>query len=305
MTGGSSSTAEKTEGGSIPPPLDERLPRLRNALADAERLLICLDFDGTLAPIVETPDEAVPTDEMQAAVTALADAPAVTTAIVSGRALRDVRGRIDGPAIYAGNHGLELARDGSIAVHPIGRKRARRIETVCTTLETVLAPIPNYRIENKRLTGTVHFRSVPEAAHAVVAAHTRRVVDWIASDDLEISTGKCILEIEPSIPWGKGNAVELIAAELPSETLSIYVGDDVTDESAFRAVEPDGFGIRVGGPEPSASSCRVRSPGEVTAFLTWLESVGVELVRTGMAGASGAPNRSPSIDRAGENGWWE
>ncbi|SDQ93907.1 trehalose-phosphatase [Natronobacterium texcoconense] len=280
MSTGNESAADVSETESVPPPIDERLPEIRNALGRARELLVCLDFDGTLAPIVETPDEAVPTPETEAAVATLADETGVTTAIVSGRALGDVRERIDGPSIYAGNHGLELAREGSIGVHPVARKRARRIDTVCETLETVLEPIPNYRIENKRLTGTVHVRSVPAAARSVVAARTRAVVDRLAGDALEVSTGKRILEIEPSIPWGKGNAVELIAAELPPGTLPFYIGDDVTDESAFRAVEPEGIGIRVGGDEPSAGSCRVSSPDEVATFLEWLGTTGVELVRS-------------------------
>ncbi len=146
-----------------PRPLWERLSRVRATLADAAGLLVCLDFDGTLAPIVDDPDAAVPTESNQRAVTALAETPGVTTAVVSGRALTDVRERIDGPTIYAGNHGLELARNGSVAVHPVARKRAIRVERLCAMLETVLVSVPNCRVENKRLTGTVHLRSVPAA----------------------------------------------------------------------------------------------------------------------------------------------
>ena len=96
-----------------PPPLSERLPAVRERLEDAPQLLVCLDFDGTLAPIVERPDEARPLPENEDAVAALAANPAVTTAVVSGRALADVRERIDGPNVYAGNHGLELAAAAS------------------------------------------------------------------------------------------------------------------------------------------------------------------------------------------------
>lgn len=259
-----------------PRPIDEQRSRIRSRLAGASRLLLCLDFDGTLAPIVEEPDAAAPTSENETAVATLAAEPAVSTAIVSGRALADVRERIDGPRTYAGNHGLELARNGSVAVHPVAHKRAARIETVCMALETILEPVPNSRIENKRLTGTVHLRSVPPAARPIVRRHTHAVVDRFGGDALEISTGKRILEIGPSIPWGKGNAVALIEADMPPKTVPMYIGDDVTDESAFRVVEPNGFGIRVGGDESSAASCRLDSPDEVATFLEWLGSVGVD-----------------------------
>ncbi|WP_254524340.1 trehalose-phosphatase [Natrinema caseinilyticum] len=263
---------------SPPKPIDERLPEIRTTLERAAGMLVCLDFDGTLAPIVEDPDAAAPTQPNREAVAALARTAGVTTAVVSGRALADVRERIDGPTVYAGNHGLELARGGSIAVHPVARKRADRIQRVCSVIETVLESVPNCRVENKRLTGTVHVRTVSKSAEPIVRRVTRDIVDRFGGDDLEISSGKRILEIGPNVPWGKGNAVELIAADEPPRTAVVYVGDDVTDESAFRAVEPDGIGIRVGGDEPSSASCRVESPAEVESALSWFASTGAKLI---------------------------
>ncbi|WP_226007346.1 trehalose-phosphatase [Natrinema salinisoli] len=263
---------------SPPRPLDDGLPQLRATLEDADGLLLCLDFDGTLAPIVDDPNAAVPTERNREAVASLAAAPSVTTAVVSGRALTDVRERIDGPSIYAGNHGLELARRGTVAVHPIARKRAARVDRVCSVLEDSLASIPNCRIENKRLTGTVHVRSVPPADEQTVRRLTREAVDRFGGDALEISPGKRILEIGPDVPWGKGQAVELIAADVSPETVVVYIGDDVTDESAFRAVEPDGIGVRVGNDDPSSASYRVQAPADVAAFLSWLGATGTGLV---------------------------
>lgn len=277
------------------PSFEERRDVLRGRIAEARQLLVCLDFDGTLAPIVEDPDEARPLPEAEAAVETLTETADVTTAVVSGRALTDVRERIDGPRLYAGNHGLELARgsgeecdghegpeehdgpgdlhgtDSTIAVHPIARKRARQVHAVCAALETVTASIPNVRIENKRLTATVHVRTVPAELHGFVEETTHRLVDRFAGDALEVSTGKQILEIGPAIPWGKGNAVRLLAADHPPGTVTIYVGDDVTDESAFRAIRPDGIGVYVGGNDGTAASCRVSDPDAVARFLRWLE----------------------------------
>ncbi|ELY48880.1 trehalose-phosphatase [Natronolimnohabitans innermongolicus] len=261
-----------------PAPLSDVRPRLRSRLTGASRLVCCLDFDGTLAPIVDDPEAATATAANEAAVATLSAEPSVTTAVVSGRALADVRERIDGPSTYAGNHGLELEREDSVAVHPVASKRAARIEAVCTTLEDRLADVPNVRIENKRLTGTVHFRSVPEDVRPEARRRTRETVERLGGDALEVSSGKRILEIEPSIPWGKGNAVALIAADAPDDAVPIYVGDDVTDESAFETVEPEGIGVRVGGDEPSAASARLESPDAVATFLEWLGSTGVELL---------------------------
>ncbi|MFC6718302.1 trehalose-phosphatase [Natrialbaceae archaeon GCM10025810] len=269
---------------SVPDPIDEVLPSVRAALEGASRLLVCLDYDGTLAPIVEDPDEAAITPENRDAVAELTASPAVTTAVVSGRSLADVRERVAGPSAYAGNHGLELARDGSVAVHPIARTRSRRVDELCWALESVLEPIPNAWVQNKRLTGTVHFRSVPRRVRPVARRLARGLVDRFASDALDRSRGKRILEVSPSIPWGKGNAVELIEAAEPDDTFAVYVGDDVTDESAFEAVEPDGLGVRVGGAESSAASARVESPDEVASLLRWFAEVGIDrLDRSGTA----------------------
>ncbi|WP_440767407.1 trehalose-phosphatase [Natronorubrum sp. DTA7] len=281
-----------------PQPIDDQRDRIRSRLARASHLLCCLDFDGTLAPIVDDPDAAAPTAENEAAVATLAAAPPVTTAIVSGRALADVRQRIDGPKTYAGNHGLELERDESVAVHPVARKRATKIERVCAALETALEPVPNIRIENKRLTGTVHVRSVSPALRPTVEHVTTAVVDRFGGDALEISTGKRILEIGPSIPWGKGNAVGLIDADTPPRTVAMYIGDDVTDESAFRTVEPDGIGIRVGGDEPSAASCRLDAPDDVATFLEWLGSIGVDALERNRTRTSSVDDRSTAAVRS-------
>ncbi|QLG48595.1 trehalose-phosphatase [Natrinema halophilum] len=286
-----------TETKSPPQPVDERLPDIRATLERAAGALVCLDFDGTLAPIVDNPDAAAPLEPNRTAVVSLERAPGITTAVVSGRALADVRERVDGPSVYAGNHGLELARNGAVAVHPVARKRADRIQRVCSVLETALATVPNCRIENKRLTGTVHVRSVPPAVEPVVRRVTREVVDRFGGDALEISTGKRILEIGPDVPWGKGNAVELIAADEPPQTAVVYVGDDVTDESAFRAVEPNGIGIRVGDDEPSRASCRVESPAEVASVLSWLCSTGADLL--GRSGPTVEPAADPSSTTRG------
>ncbi len=91
---------------------------------------------------------------------------AVSTAIVSGRALADVRGRVGESDAYAGNHGLELLRNGSLAVHPVASKRATLVGESCSALEAALDSVPGVRIENKRLTATVHAgrpRSAPSA----------------------------------------------------------------------------------------------------------------------------------------------
>lgn len=257
--------------------VEESIAGLREAIRGAAHVLVCLDFDGTLAPIVEEPAGAGITDRNRAAVSALAANPDATTAVVTGRALTDIRQRLSLPITYAGNHGLELYRGGETAVHPVARKRAPLVDRVSETLELALGPVPNYRIENKRLTGTVHVRSVPDPARERVYATVEDAVDRLAGGRLETSRGKRIIEYSPSVSWGKGEAISLLERSAPEDTAVVYLGDDITDESAFRALSLDDVGIRVGDGE-SAASHRVRSPAEVASILAWLAGTGIGLV---------------------------
>lgn len=249
---------------------------LREGIRGATHLLVCLDFDGTLAPIVDEPDAAAITEENRAAVEALAAEPAITPAVVTGRALADIRERLPLAITYAGNHGLELFREGETAVHPIARKRIPLVDRICEALEVALESVPNCRVENKRLTGTVHVRSVPGPARERVYAITERVVDRLAGDAVETSRGKRIIEFSPSVDWGKGDAVGLLERSAPEGSAVVYLGDDVTDESAFREIEPDDVGIYVGRDGASVASCRVDSPPAVASVLSWLADRGVD-----------------------------
>lgn len=260
----------------VPPPVTQRLYRLRDELREAEALLVCLDFDGTLAPIVEESTAAEMTPANRGALAALANEPAVTVAVVSGRALADVRQRVDRADVVAGNHGLELARDGRTAVHPIAEKRSRTLAHVCSILEAHFEAVPNCRVEDKGLTGTVHVRSVPDAAREYVRRTTRSVVDRVADDDLECATGKRVIEIVPQLAWDKGDAVELVEGDLSDGTFTVYAGDDAADEDAFDAVEPEGLGVLVGPERVSRASRRVGSPSGVAALLWWLASTGAD-----------------------------
>ncbi|MCU4924928.1 trehalose-phosphatase [Halobacteria archaeon AArc-dxtr1] len=256
-------------------PLASHRDRLAQAISAAESVVLCLDFDGTLAPIVEEPDAAEPIDGAVDAVQTLEALPDVTTAIVSGRALDDVRDRIDGPSIYAGNHGLEIERDGRVAIHPVAADRAETVDEVCARLDDQFDSVSGCRIENKRLTGTVHFRSVPETDRETIVERTTRTVERVGGDELSWSRGRRIIEFTPDVSWGKGGAVEVIASGVvgewpPDDAAVLYVGDDTTDESAFDTVEPHGIGVRVGSTTASNASCHVESPTAVVSLLEWL-----------------------------------
>lgn len=267
----------------VPTPLDDRWSELRRRFEAASHLLCCLDFDGTLAPIVEDPDEARVPDETRRTLERLHADPNVTVAIVSGRSVPDLRRRIDLPVSLIGNHGLERydppGLDGSgTTVHPLAAAAIPRIDTCCGVLETALDAIPNAAVEHKRLTGTVHYRTVPEPLQPTCKWLAIEVIERIGGDRLSISEGNAIVEFGPAIDWGKGDAVELLRAEHAQDAVVLVCGDDTTDEDAFRVLDGADIGIQVGQPRPSHGTYRTASPATLARFLERVADDGTALL---------------------------
>lgn len=256
--------------------------RLPSALTELDRLVaevagrrpaFFLDYDGTLAPIVERPEDAVMASETREVLRRLAARfPAV---VVSGRGRPDVAGLVDLPELtYAGSHGFDIegpAVDGG--EHGLRYQAAAEAEpavaAVTAALERELAGVPGAQVEPKRFTVAVHYRRVPEGRFAEVEAAVDRQV--AAHPELRKAHGKKVFELRPDLDWDKGRAVlwvlEALGLDRPG-VVPLYVGDDVTDEDAFRALAERGIGILVAEePRETAARYRLRDPDEVRAFL--------------------------------------
>jgi alpha,alpha-trehalase len=127
-------------------------------------------------------------------------------------------------------------------------------------------------IEAKKYSVAVHYRLVqPEDIPAVEQAVQAVLARF---SDLTVTPGKKVFELRPRVDWNKGRAVTwlLLALHLEGpEVLPIFIGDDVTDEDAFRAVQARGFGVLVATePRETVAAYRLRDPAEVEAFLRWL-----------------------------------
>jgi trehalose 6-phosphate phosphatase len=254
--------------GEAPPLLGNWLSRLEDHLSRCEHLTLCLDFDGTLAPIAEDPDAAAMPADVERALAALADRPGVEPAVVSGRALSDLRERVDPDVTLAGNHGLEMDRGEREWVHPAAAERRGALERAIGDVAERLAAYPDCRIEDKGVTATVHHRGA-DADHATVRAAVRTAL----SDEpaLVATEGRKIVEVRPDVEWHKGEAVRELVDD-GERASAVYVGDDVTDEDAFEALEDRScrsVGVLVGD-RPSAADYRVHDVDCVRAFLAWL-----------------------------------
>ena len=240
-------------------------PAVDARLRKAEHLLLMLDFDGTLAPIVpHPPDARVPAKTMEA-LRALARCSRVTMAIVSGRSAGDVRSLAGLAGIhYFGSHGRERIRPDSDAVEADDRGRSA-IAAVSRRLVMDLADVTGFEVENKGLSAAAHYRNANPGDYERIAESVRRAVG--ADPALRASPGKMVFDITPADGVDKGVAATTLLREIGG--LAIYFGDDTTDETAFRALPQKSVTVFVG---PTSSSSRARfrvtNPLEVGTALT-------------------------------------
>lgn len=232
-----------------------------------DRLAVFLDYDGTLAPIVSHPEDASLSDSMRQTLGSLAAR--VPVAILSGRDLDDVRGRVfvDG-VVYAGNHGFDIAGAGGLR-RELGAAHLTVLDAAEAELREALDDIPGAQLERKHFSVAAHYRNVNEndafkvalAVEAVAARHR----------ELRRMDGKKVYELLPDIDWNKGKAVLWLLETLSLKgrnALPIYIGDDRTDEDAFRALEKRGVTILVSEhPQATAANYCLNNPEEVERFL--------------------------------------
>ena len=271
-------TGERSDGsGSDPTPSDDVDPDLRSAMAtrlrDADGLLFCTDFDGTLAGIETDPDAPAIGTANREALETLRDHPGVHVAVISGRELADLRERVGIAGVdYAGNHGLELYQGEEASVHPEAAERERELERIVDMVEDDLAGTDCF-VENKTVSATIHYRSDPER-EAEVHDAVESAVEQVAPDGFEVSTGKEIIELTPAVAWDKGKVVSQLMEDYP-DSLAVYIGDDTTDEAAFRALSDEDISVHVGDDE-TAAAYRLADPEGVTAFIEWVVEEGLD-----------------------------
>jgi alpha,alpha-trehalase len=238
-------------------------------LIRGRRPAIFLDYDGTLTPIVARPELAVLSDAMRATVQRLARL--CTVAVVSGRDRPDVERLVGLDAlVYAGSHGFDIAGPGGLRiVHQRGAAFAAAVDRAAAALKSALAPVDGALVERKHFAVAVHHRLVAAADLPRVEAAVDRALQ--ATPELRKTHGKKVFELRPRFDWDKGKAVLwlLSALELDRpEVLPFYLGDDITDEDAFRALAGRGIGIFVGaGDAATAAAGRLDDPDAVRRFL--------------------------------------
>jgi len=250
--------------------------RLSDWIASRPALALFIDYDGTLTPIVARPDLAVLGDEAHRVLEQAVRAPDLDTVIVSGRTVEDVRRMVGIEGLtYVGDHGYQIEGPGLSYWHKAADRFQRALDGAARDFETIL--VPGAWVERKRATVALHVRAV---ADALVGRVTRDAEAICRRWHLAVMIGKAVIEGRPPVAWDKGQAVLHIlrarqGPDWPSRVRALYIGDDATDEFAFRSLRGIGRSILVAPPGAVASSAADLSlpgPDDVLQFVRWLAS---------------------------------
>jgi trehalose 6-phosphate phosphatase len=202
------------------------------------RPLLAFDFDGTLAPIVARPDDARVPTAVAARLSWLAGR--VPVAIVTGRAVSDVRGRLGFvPQFIVGNHGAEddgAPADAQALAHALDPLR----QLVFARAAALAAA--GVRVEDKGLSIALHYRLArePDAALALIRELTSQL-----PATLQVFAGKMVVNAMASHAPDKADAVRRLQARSGLSGV-FYAGDDVNDEPVFAAAPPHWLTVRIG-----------------------------------------------------------
>lgn len=252
----------------MPERLSSSLVGALRELARVKRLLVALDFDGTLAPEVDRPERARALPEARDAVLRLLALPHTRVALVSGRSLSSLEGVTDLPdtTLLVGSHGIEIRLDDPDERFSLDATELEQVEVLHEVLGEVADAIDQVWLEVKPAGFALHTRLATEhnsrVAHLVALSEANAEID-----NLTVREGKNVLEFSVRSTT-KGEAVEHLRRYTAADAV-FYAGDDLTDEDAFAALRPDDLGVK-SGPGATEAAFRVAGPDEIALVLSTL-----------------------------------
>ncbi len=255
--------------------LFSNLGRIEKALT-GKYICLFLDYDGTLAPVAETPDKARLGIKTKGLLGRLSRMPDCKIAIVSGRSLKDIAKRVGlRNVIYVGNHGHEIKGPNISFKSPLPVGYRKTLKEIKARLREHISHICGVLIEDKGLSLSVHYRLVGKKWIPAVESEFNTVLfAHELNNEVHIKRGKMVLEVVPPVLWNKGKAVlrllehyRFTMCNKGLKALPIYIGDDKTDEDAFESLKGKGVTIFVGKPKKTKAEFYVKDTGQVVKFL--------------------------------------
>jgi trehalose-phosphatase len=247
----------------------DSLEEIINRIKNSSKVLLFLDYDGTLVPICKEPSLAKISLGAKGILKRLSRIPWLSVGIISGRSLNKIRKLVGIKGLfYAGNHGFEIFFRGRDWVHPGLRGFESKLKRVTYELKRTTKGINGILVEDKKVTVSVHYRNLIEKSPGSILKIVSKVLEPYPGT-FTITRGKKVYEVRPNIDWNKGKTVVKLSQSLGFKTrlLRIYVGDDQTDEDAFRVLEDDDVSIRVGYSKSSKARYFCKGSSEILRFL--------------------------------------
>lgn len=260
--------AERATVTMMPERLSSSLVGALRELARVRQLLVALDFDGTLAPEVDSPEQARALPEARDAVLRLLALPHTRVALVSGRSLRSLIevAQLPDSTLLVGSHGIEIRLDDADDRFALDSAELEQVEVLHEVLGEVADAIDQVWLEVKPAGFALHTRLATD--HDSRVAHLVALSEASAEiDNLTVRQGKNVLEFSVRSTT-KGEAVEHLRRYTKADAV-FYAGDDVTDEDAFAALRPDDLGVK-SGLGVTEAAFRVAGPAEIALVLSTL-----------------------------------
>lgn len=247
------------------------LPRLK----PGERLLLCLDYDGTLVPLQKRPELAVIPPAVKKLLEELSALPNMTVAMISGRELANIRKMVGVKGlIYAGTHGMEIrGPKGMVSIKRPSEKERLALKNAWRALNEGTKNLPGTFAEKKKMALAAHYRNAPKGIPASLA---KLAADTAETYNLRMKKGKKVFELLPYGARDKGGALSWIRKQLTrryrAKPLAVYIGDDLTDEDAFRELEGRDLPIIVRSHRKTLARYRLPGIPSTISYLTALKT---------------------------------
>lgn len=258
---------------------------MRNLWDDADKItallksnqatILMLDFDGTLVPIVKFYQHATLPSQTKELLQNLSQKKGLYLAIISGRELAVLKDKISLPnIIYGGLHGLAGEIYGKGVIFPVPKEQILALDEIRNKLKNLENEFSGIFIEDKKVTLAFHYRQA-EKGHIrqLKLAFNKIVNPYRKTFLISVVKGKKVLDIRPAANWNKGDFAKMVVEKISKMThfapLVFYIGDDKTDEDAFKSLS-DGITIRVGKHNRSKAKYYLKDTDDVLKFLNWM-----------------------------------
>lgn len=244
--------------------------KLQPKLKSGKPLLLLLDFDGTLAPIVSLPQNAQLPARAKETLRRLIANPLIKVVVISGRALPDIKRKISLRGMwYVGNHGLEIEGPYTFFEHPRIVRQPKIMNSLAERFKKEFRHIKGVIVQNKRLSLSIHFRNVKKKDEREFYQTLQESLALTTNLPVEWRLGRKVYEVIPAVDWNKGRAAVWLLKKF-RHPFPLVFGDDRTDDSMFQMLKTIGISTKIG-THRGLAQYSLKNPGEVSSFLGLLE----------------------------------